>query len=258
MPQTIPMLKYPMTGDNIEIHALSDLHAGSAEFNERAFGDWRRMILEKPNRYIAFAGDAVDNGIRSCVTSPFEAVMTPNAQRKYVAELLMPVKDRILVGIPGNHEKRSMKESDTDPVELIMEHLGIQDRYRQHPAYLLIKFPIPKCHDIIPPTYVVYVMHGKAGGAQGGNALNKAEMLAKALSADLIICGHSHHPGAMPSVRYVFNGRGVMTPRPMKVMIGTSWLDYGGYGADAGMMPVPIAPNYAVLDGREYRMRVIT
>ena len=98
-------------------------------------------------------------------------------------------------------------------------------------------------HTITPPAYTVFVLHGKAGGAQGGNSLNKGEMLARALSADLLIAGHSHHPGVMPSIRYVPNNKGVMCARPMRVMIATSWLDYGGYGADAGMAPVPMHPT---------------
>ena len=258
MPQTIPMMRYNMTEPEIEIHPLFDLHVGSAEFNERMFGDWRRDILSKPNRYVVIGGDLTDNGIRSSISSPFEATMSPREQRMYVADLLEPIKDRILVAIPGNHEKRSIRESDTDPVELVMERLGIHDKYRQHPTYLYIKFPRPSTHTITPAAYTVFVLHGKAGGAQGGNSLNKGEMLARALSADLLIAGHSHHPGVMPSIRYIPNNKGVMCARPMRVMIATSWLDYGGYGADAGMAPVPIAPNYAVLDGREYKMRVVT
>src|SRR5690554_5330505 len=104
---TIKMLKWAMTGDQIELHGLSDMHIGSQEFSERAFGEWRRMILDEPYRYVAVAGDIIDNGIKSSVTSPYEAVMQPRAQRKYAEELLEPIKHRILCWTSGNHEYRS-------------------------------------------------------------------------------------------------------------------------------------------------------
>ena len=105
MPQTIPMMRYNMT-ESDEIHPLFDLHVGSAEFNERMFGDWRRDILAKPNRYVVIGGDLTDNGIRSSISSPFEATMSP----KGATDTMLPscwslFKDRILVALPGITKK---------------------------------------------------------------------------------------------------------------------------------------------------------
>ena len=96
MPQTIPMMRYKMSGPEIEIHPLADLHVGSREYSEKAFVAWRDMILSEPNRYVVVCGDITDNGVKSSVTSVYEAVMQPREQRIHAAELLAPLKDRIL------------------------------------------------------------------------------------------------------------------------------------------------------------------
>jgi len=252
------MMRYKMSGPEIEIHPLADLHVGSREYNEKIFLAWRDMVLSAPNRYVVVCGDLVDNGVKSSVTSGYEAMMQPREQRIHAAELLEPLKDRILCAVAGNHENRSVKDTDTDPLEIILSKLNLEHLYRPDIAYLYISFPQPANHSLQPPTYTVMVTHGNSGGMLIGAGLNKMEPFAMAMGADLLITGHTHRPATAPMMRFTPNNRGVMVAREVRILVTTGFLEYGGYSARNMLRPVPIAPNYAVLDGGEYKMRVVT
>ncbi len=258
MPQTIPMRHVKMTGESIEIHPLGDLHVGSREFDERTFVAWRDMVLAAPNRYVTLMGDIVDNAVKSSVGSPYDSTMQPREQRIHAAELLEPIRDRIIGAVGGNHCYRTVMDTDTDPMEIVLSKLNLEHLYSPEMMYLLVSFPLQTNHHVQPPRYTVLITHGNSGGMLIGAGLNKMEPYAMAMGADLMITGHSHKPATAPMLRYVTNGRGVMSAREVRIMTCTGWLQYSGYPARKMLRPVPIAPNYAVLDGREYKMRVVT
>lgn len=258
MPTTIRMIAHKLNfPDGIELYGLSDLHIGSKEFDEAAFNKTTREIMAEPNRFVVLAGDYVDNGVKSSVTSPYEAMMQPKAQRDYAVELLHPIKDRILGAVGGNHEYRSAKDSDTDPAEIIMAKLGIEDVYRESMAYVLIKVGERAGHHKTPPTYCICLTHGSSGGQTLGAGLSKADQYASISGADLMILGHSHKPGTAPASRWECDkAKGVMVQRNYGIMICTAWLTYGGYPARKSLKPLPIALNHATLGGTEHSILI--
>lgn len=256
--QTIPMIKHKFDR-GIEIVPISDLHIGSKEFEEGLFNRLVREILASENTYCVIVGDMVDNGIKSSVTSPYEAVMQPNDQRKYAAELLLPLKDRILCGVSGNHEYRSRKDTDTDPMQLIMERLNLEHLFRPDIAFMDIKCGDRLNNKLTPPRYCIGVTHGTGGGMLIGSGLNKQEPFAMALGLDLLITGHTHRPMTAPSIRYTPDfQKGVMVPREMRLLISTGFLSYGGYPTRKMLKPVCIRPNRAILSGTEYDISVLS
>lgn len=255
---SIPMIKH-VFNSTIEIYPVSDLHVGSMEFNEGAFIKLSREILSEENRYVVIVGDMTDNGIKSSVTNIYDATMTPSEQRKYAADLLYPLKDRVLCGVSGNHEYRSRKETDTDPMQLIMERLNLEHLFRADIAFLHIKCGERTSTHDRPPSYCVGVTHGAGGGMLLGSGLNKAEPFAIALGVDLLITGHTHRPMTAPSVRYECDKqKGVMVPREIRLMIATGWLTYGGYPTRKMLKPVIIRPNKAILSGNKYDISVLS
>ena len=259
MPTTMRMICHKLSHpEGIELYGISDLHVGSKEFDEATFQKASREILERENRYVVVVGDIVDNGIKSSVTSPYEATMQPKAQRQYAAELLHPLRNRILGMCAGNHEYRSSKDADTDPAEIIASKIGVEDRYSDSLAYLLVKVGERTSHSKTPPTYSICLMHGSSGGSKLGAGLSKADDYGSISGADLIILGHSHRPATAPASRWECDkGKGVMIQRTYGIMICTAWLTYGGYPARKGLRPLPIACNHAILGGTEHSMSVL-
>lgn len=256
---TIKMICHKLSfPEGIELYGLSDLHIGSPEFDEGAFTAATREILSKDNRFVILDGDIVDNGVKSSVTSPYEAVMQPRAQREYAAELLNPLRDRILGAVGGNHEYRSAKDSDFDPAENILSRIGREDVYRETQAYLLINLGTRSNGHLSRPIYSVLLTHGSSGGATLGAGLTKADQFASICGADLMIVGHSHKPGVAPASRFICNKHdGTVNHQNYGIMVCTAWLTYGGYPTRKALRPLPIAMNHAELDGGGFGFRVI-
>lgn len=258
MPSTIKMICQKLNHpEGIELYGLSDLHIGSREFNEAAFQKVSREILDAPNRYILLAGDYIDNGVKSSVTSPYDAVMQPKAQRDYAVEILHPLKDRIIAAVGGNHEYRSSKDTDTDPAEIIMTKLGLENNYKETMAFALLKVGERTNHKKCTPLYCICLTHGSSGGQTLGAGLTKADQFASIAGSDLMVLGHSHKPATAPASRLECDRqKGLMVQRNYGIMICTAWLDYGGYPARKSLKPLPIACNHAILGGKEHSVSV--
>lgn len=258
MPTTIPMIRRTFDGP-IEIYPISDLHIGSREFNEPAFRQLVREILAEENRYVVLVGDLIDNGIKSSVTNVYDAVMSPKEQREHAAELLFPLKGRILCAVSGNHEYRSRKETDTDPAELILSKLGLEELFRPDIAFLDINLGKRNDNNKRPPRYCVGVVHGSGGGMMLGAGLNKSEPFAIALGVDLLIVGHTHRPMTAPTIRLQPDAqKGLMVAREIRLLIATGWLDYGGYPTRKMLKPVVVRPNKAILADKSFDISVLS
>lgn len=258
MPTTMKMICHKLNfPQGIELYGLSDLHIGSKEFDESAFKKVSNEILAADNRFVVLDGDYIDNGVKSSVTSPYDAAMRPSEQKRYAAELLYPLRHRILGAVGGNHEYRTVKDCDDDPAEDIMAKLDIEHVYRETMAYIMIKVGERSNHEKTPPTYVICLTHGSSGGSLMGAGLNKADQYAAISGADLMILGHSHKPSTAPASRWESDKtRGIMVQRNYGVMICTAWLTYGGYPARKSLRPLPIACNHAILGGTEHSISV--
>lgn len=255
---TIKMIQHKIDcNDGIYVYGLSDLHIGSKEFEEGLFNQFIRSILKEENRYCVVVGDIIDNGTKNSVTGPYQSTMSPSDQRKYACELLYPIRDRILAMVGGNHERRSSKESDTDPAELIAERLDISERYRPGTAFISVDLGKRETGRKRPPRYCIGISHGSSGGQLMGAGLNKADQFAIASGADLVIMGHSHKPSSAPAARLeCMHSNGVMIQRKYAVMICTAWLSYGGYPLDMALKSLPISPNRAWLSAGNFDMEI--
>lgn len=129
-------IRLPKEFETVEIYPLSDLHIGDPKVDKRLFREFIKHILEKPNRFLIYNGDNMNNAIKSSVSNVYNEEMTPREQKKWLKENLKPVADRFLAFVAGNHEERTAKETDQSIVEDIAEYLGKADVYRDDEAYI--------------------------------------------------------------------------------------------------------------------------
>lgn len=255
----IPMIVHKLKHkDGIYVYGLSDLHIGSQEFNEKRFIQYRDKMLESDNNYCVLVGDIIDNGTKNSVTGPYGQTMSPRDQREKAVELLIPIRDRVLGIVAGNHERRATKESDTDPMEIIADRLGLHYLYRPGTAFIEVNLGKRTSGHYDAPQYCVAISHGSSGGQLMGAGLNKADQFAIASGADLVIMGHSHKSALAAGSRLTYYPqRSAMKQSNYAVMICTAWLDYGGYPLDMAMKSLSISPNRAWLGSVRKEMRVI-
>ena len=226
---------------------LGDVHYGSREFNSVRWHEAVKRIQDDPKCFAVLVGDMIDNGVKSSVSNVYEQTCSPREQKAWLTEELKPIKDKILAAVGGNHERRSAKEVDDDPLYDVMVRLGLEDRYRPNIAFLSVAFS----HEVVRKTqggkreaegrcvYVFAITHGAGGGMYATSVGGRLTNFSLSLSGvDCLIVGHTHKPLTFPVSRLIYDHH-APTVRQDKftVVVAPSFLDYGGYPVQKLLTP---------------------
>jgi predicted phosphodiesterase len=243
---------------DIILFPISDVHLGASEHMEKEWADFCRQIEETPNAYIVLGGDLINNSTRTSVANVFEETMRPREQKKVIAEMLTPIRDRILCAVSGNHERRSGKDADDDPTYDIMCKLDIEHLYRENMAFVKIRIGKRDGDGTKNPTYMLTVTHGAGGGILTGGAVNRNERFGYVVDGmDCLIVGHTHKPFVtQPSKIKIDPFNNKVDIKPFKVVSSSSWLNYGGYAAQKMLLPSSHAPQTITLCGNRKDIKV--
>lgn len=231
---------------------------------EQEFIQFINDVKNTPNVYLILGGDLIDNGTRSGVTNIFQATMPPSQQKKEMANILKDVKDRILCFVPGNHERRSGKDADDDPVYDIAAKLDLEDLYRENIAFVKIQMGVKETSTgnmtkgSKRPTYMLVVTHGSGGGIYTGGAVNRNERFGYVIDGmDVMVVGHTHKPvTTQPGKIFIDSQNNKVSIKPFKVITSTSWLSFGGYAAQKMLLPSTHCITTITLSGKNKEVRV--
>lgn len=236
------------------------MHLGSKECMEQEFINFISNIKNKPNTYLILAGDLINNATKSSVSNCFDDIYRPSDQKKMMAKILEPVKNRILCGVPGNHEDRSGKDADDDPLYDIMAKLDIEDRYRKNLGIVKIQIGDNRINGRNNPTYILAVTHGSGGGIMTGSGVNKVERFGYIFDGvDAIITGHTHKPlNTFPGKIRINPRNNTVKQVPFDVIVATSWLKYSGYAAKKMLPPTSHVFQRITLCGTKKEIEIST
>lgn len=244
--------KLPRDLEYINLYPLADTHIGSAEFNEPMFKLWVKTVQADPNGYILIAGDLINNGVKNSKTNVYEEMMRPSQQKEYLYEALKPLKEKILGGCGGNHEYRSAKDVDSDPMYDVMCRLQLEDRYRQNGAFVKIAVGTRKDnHKQV--AYGIVVTHGASK--------NKHDKFALSVDgADLFISGHTHDENYEPDAKVKMDMQNeTVSIVPYKKVVCTPFQGYGGYALRGEYLPVTVSEFQVLrLDGKRKKINFFT
>lgn len=244
----------------ITIVPLADAHYGSQEFNEVRWHKALKRIYDDPHCFAVIVGDLIDNATRNSVTNIFQATCSPKAQKEWLYNELKCLADagKILAAVGGNHERRSGRDADDDPMYDVMVRLGIEEVYRPTIAFMQTKFTREidgKEHHRSDAVFAI--THGAGNGQYIGSSANRVQTFATAVEGiDCIITGHTHKPLTFPVSKLVFDGRAkTVLQKQFTVVVASSFLDYGGYPVEKLMPPTAHAATeiqltYYQSDGR--------
>lgn len=232
-PETKPIITDLSEHEVIEIIGVSDPHFGNECFDTSRWNRLTNYILEKPNRYVIWAGDMMENAVPGSKGDPLTQTMSPHEQKEFVVATFKQFKDRTLAIVDGNHEyNRSTRMAGLYPLYDAACIAGIEDKYRSAFAVADIKVGHGSNGSAKRPhTFVGYVCH-KLKELKSFSTANQLE------GFDFVIGGHDHEPHEHPRSKICYN------PITKKVMYGNtelvdcgSNLFYGGYGARGAMGP---------------------
>ena len=233
------MIVHKFPREDITIIPIADVHLGSRECMEQEFISFIGTLAERPNVYIILGGDLIDNGTRNGITNIFRSTMPPSQQKKEMANILMPIKDRILCAVSGNHERRSGKDADDDPTYDILCKMDCENLYRENIAFMKLQFGDSKDGGLRNPVYTLVVTHGSGGGQLTSGAVLRGERFGYSIDgADMLIYGHTHRPfTTVPGKIVIDKYNNMVSVKPFKVINMTSWLDYTDYAAQKMLTP---------------------
>ena len=226
---------------------------------ESAWREFRTKVLEDPNAYLVLAGDLVNNCTRNSVSNIFEETMRPSQQKKLMAEMLLPLKDRILCAVPGNHEGRSGRDADDCPLYDILCKIDREDAYRENIAFLKIRIGNTDGDGMRNPTYVLTIAHGSGGGILTGAGVNRVERFGYAIDGtDILITAHTHKAfDITPGKIKIDAQNNKVSIKPFYTVNCSSWLEFGGYACRKMLLPSAHVSQKIVLSGTSKEIKIV-
>lgn len=249
--------KFP-DGKDITIYPISDVHLGAAEHMCREWANFCKRVQSEPGARIILAGDLINNALKNSVSDVYAETMRPREQKQRMIEMLTPLREKILCAVGGNHERRSGRDADNDITYDIMCKLDLEHLYREDLCFMKLQMGDVKGAGQRNPTYMLGITHGAGGGALTGGGVNRFERFGYAVDGiDALICGHTHKPlVTAPAKIYVNPQTNKVTIKQFRVIVSTSWLNYGGYAAAHMLPPTSHAPQTLTLCGDHKEMLV--
>ncbi len=236
-----------LSGERIRVVPLSDVHYGADACDIPRLQGYLDFIKNEPDTFTFLNGDIIENAIDGSIGGAvYESHLTPHEQifgskdgkTPGIVDLLRPIAHKILWAIPGNHEARTTRRTNLDPLYLICRELGVP--YFDEPVFV----------DLLAwqHTFTFYCQHGKTGSFTDGGKLNAAMRPTEFLEhVDFMVMGHVHHSMFNPVTRIVrkreFTRDGKLKSiqveqRKQYTMICPAfYLFFGAYPSRAGYRP---------------------
>lgn len=260
-------IKTDLGSDLKEIHVypIADLHIGSAACKIKEIKEYIKMIAEDPIGYAVVLGDLCNTATKASVSDVYDELMTPMEEMETAVEILEPIKDRILLMIEGNHERRINKAEGVCITKVIARQLGIVDKFDASSAVLFLRFGASESQKAgsshkagSPILYTFYASHGSGGGSTIGGKANSLSKKGKvAPDTDIVICGHTHQSLVFNEAYYKLDERNNSVKLKEKTYCSCrSFLGYEKYADDFGFAPSTEFNPMIVLSGTKKKVKV--
>ena len=184
----------------IEVIPIADLHIGDPHADMSVIKSLIKGVHDNPNQYTVLCGDLMNTAIIGSKSDTYGETLRPSEQLERCADLLEPIKGKILAIVPGNHEERISRTAGSDMTRLLARELGLLNVYSDTTALVFLMSSI--------------------------------------IDADIYIMGHTHQPAILEQASYrVVPQRHVAVRRQQMYINTASSLTYGGYGRRGGYQP---------------------
>ena len=221
----------------IEVIPIADLHIGDPNADMSLIKSLINGVRENPNRYTVLCGDLMNTAIIGSKSDTYGETLRPSEQLERCADLLEPIRDKILAIVPGNHEERISRTAGSAMTRLLARELGLLNVYSDTTALVFLRFGREYRH-CTPLTYTLYIAHGHGGGRRPGGKINALQEMSSIIDADVYIMGHTHQPAILEQASYRVVPQRHVAVRRQQVYINTaSSLAYGGFGRRGGYQP---------------------
>lgn len=176
---------------------ISDIHMGNIGCDTKKLRDTVSWIKDN-GAYTILLGDQIDAIIaddkrfeNSSIDQGFVKHLDnlPYAQTSAVAKIMMPIKDRILGVMSGNHELTVKNKYSFDSAAVLADMLGVEEI--TDPAFIRLRLNRTTTSQFVQ---TLFCTHGLAlgGGRKIGGKANNLRDLSSGFHADVYMAGHTH------------------------------------------------------------------
>lgn len=246
--------------DAIHVLPLADTHIGDAHCDLDKVISAVKGIRDMPNCYTILDGDLMNTAIAGSKSDVYGETMTPSEQLRKCAEIFgdLAAAGKILAVLPGNHEERISRVAGVDMTELLCRELGIQNLYSPTSALVFLRFGHNREKGLkYKIVYSIYCNHGRGGGRRTGGKINSLEDMARIVTADVYVMGHTHQPACFRQQHFVATPQCQISKREQVFVNTASFLDWNdSYGDRLGFVPNSKKMPVIRLDATEHHITV--
>jgi hypothetical protein len=232
----------------INIFPVGDLHYGSPQCENRYVRHVVSLIKADQKGYWVGMGDLMENAIIGSKSDVYTQTRTPKEQIADLTKMFMPIKDKCLFMIGGNHEQRTMRVAGIAPDELIASNLDVPYMGFSCYAYLFMNSKTPngfKCY-----------FHHRPRRKSDPRPLRDI-----APTADAIFVGHHHETARKPVIWFDVSDKNILRKVGYNYQIGStiSWNE--SYAEEKAFAPASVELLRVTLAGStcgKYDSRVQT
>lgn len=236
----------------LDIYPIGDLHIGSPLHDKNALDRWLEDVIQNDDARVVLLGDMIDNGLKMSKSNVYTQTMKPSDQKRELANILRPIKDKILGCVSGNHESRSLIEVDDCPMYDVMAKLDLEDLYRTNLGFIKLSFGSRKKDPNQKQVYTIGLHHGASK--------SKVDKFKYAIDGlDILFSGHTHTPAMDFPAKIVLDTRNESIKMvDFTNIVVSSFTTYGDYVAKGMYMPNS-GTKYPVvmLNGSEKEVKVL-
>ena len=251
--------------NSIQIVPLGDLHVGDEFCDLNLIKNTIEYIAKNDNCYCILNGDLINNGLKTSKSDSYREKLTIEEEQDNLIELLMPIKDKILIMTQGNHEYRTSLLAGIDPLRYVAKSLGLieKDRYTDNSYILTLLFGKRNGNKDRTNNYVIYGIHGGSGGGRRAGATSNAleDMNKVIANADLYLHSHTHTVMHFSDAVLLYNINTKKLEKHTRTYYNTnSFVSYGGYAETKGYKMTDTTPSVLVISmvRTKDKMRKIT
>jgi hypothetical protein len=206
---------------------LGDVHIGAPAYDETRWQEWLDYLSDKDDRSMLGTGDFLNSAIKTAVSDIYEERSPVGEAKRLLRAQLKPLRGRIDLLMPGNHEARIWKAVGDCPIRDVADFL--EAPYAQHAAMVVYRGRQGRVQVLHPSRH-----RRRRRGGEGG----RLEKQAQTCFADVL--RERTHPQQLvfPSDVFVYNPATGGSERSKRMFVSSgSFLRYEGYAAASSFAP---------------------
>jgi len=225
--------------NQIYLVPLADWHIGERNVAIDVIRGYINWIAERENAFTILNGDLINAATKESAAELYDDLTTPDNTYAQVRDMLLPIKDKVLMITRGNHEEAIYKKVGADYMARLAYDLGGVP-YKPDGGMVGMRLGLYTTHMMC----YAYAVHGWGGARTIGAKVKKAQDLMQVANAHIYILSHDHTQNINrgnilePPYTNIRTNRPVYLTTRRKLFVNTGgFISYGGYIQRKGYTP---------------------